>query len=187
MSTTVEIPGGTAKIRELSEMTVRQRRMVQASYMATSYIYAQLPPSVVENATVLKGKEGLDAREKLALMIRGLRVTRTEAEDILSLQDASIVAFLESWDLDMVLPTMDNVQDLPPKLYDALAIITAPLASKLSLGSVDLDPTPGGEDSPFGDSATSRTKSDTQTKTGTSTKKRRNSGANTSTAVSTRG
>ncbi len=191
MSTQVDIPGGTARIRSLDEMTVRQRRMIQATSMTTSHIYAQVPLELLEAAQSESEKltpENLEARTKIARMIAGLRLTREDAEAFLGLQDAAIVAFLASWSLEQTLPTLDTVQDLSPDLYDALAVATAPAAAKLARGTAFGEPTPQGVDSPFGSSKTSNngssTESDIQTPTSRSTGRRAKGGGNIDTEAS---
>ena len=185
MSTQVEIPGGTAMIRDLSDMSVRQRRMVQASFMTTGHIYTRIPQEALEAASK-PGQKSVDAQKKISWMLASLPLTQSEAESLLSLQDASIVAFLESWTLEQKLPTLDNVQDLKPELYDALAVATAGGAAALSLGTVNMEPTPPGVDSPFDESATSNKDSGSRTKKNLKlTKTQQNGGENTVTEHST--
>jgi hypothetical protein len=164
MSTTVQIPGGEATIREVSEMTVRQRRTVQASFMTTTHIYARLPEELLAQ-TSQANEEGLDARQKVSRMLAALPLTQEEAEALLGMQDATIVAFLASWTLPDALPTVATVQDLPPAVYDALAEATKEQGSALVLGTVNAEPTPEGIDSPFDESATSSADSSSQTET----------------------
>src|SRR5665213_2017140 len=127
MSTTIQIPNGVddhgnpkfgeAKIRELSEITVGQRRMVQATFMTVSHLYTRLPREVLEEAAAKKGHEAIEAQKQISWMMATLKTSREDAEALLSQQDAAIVAFLDSWNLTIPLPTMDTVQNLSPDLY----------------------------------------------------------------------
>ena len=184
---TVDVPGGHAQIRELGEMSVRHRHMVQASFMSVAHLYTSLPPELLEK-TVKKGKEGLDARQKANMMILGSGMSEEDAMKFLGQQSSAIVAFLAGWDLNQPLPTMDTVLDLAPDVYDALAVEVAAPAAQLALGTVNLDPVPREVDpaAPFGESETSNGQSSTpEIPTPKSTGKQRKGSESTATAGST--
>ena len=165
MSTVVEIPGGQATIRDVSEMSVKQRRMVQKAMMMVTHIYARVPIEVLEEAAK-EGEEGEVGRRKVALLMATLPIEEQEADALLGQQDASIVAFLDSWTIDRPLPTKETVADLPADLYDALQNAVAAPAARLALGTVNFDPTPnaeGFENTPFDVSGTSSSDSNTPT------------------------
>jgi len=135
---TVEIPGGQAQLREKADIKVRHRRLVEAAAMAAAPLLAKLPEDVAT-------RQALTEAEVLAL-----GVSRQEANAMLELQDATIIAALASWTLDQPVPDMDTVGDLDPELYDALSAATAALGAEITQETFDPpDPgSPGFEESP---------------------------------------
>jgi len=103
---TVDIPGGTAVLREAKDLTVRQRRMAESAIIAAASILVKLPadPSQLTSRTIAE-----------------LGLTQEEADHVYEMQDAAIVAALESWSLPDPVPTLATVGDLKGELYDALA------------------------------------------------------------------
>lgn len=134
MSVTIEIPGGQATFRELLD-TERQRRPLKLAAAAAASAIAKLPDDDAEGSV----------RDRLA----ALPLSVAEAQSLMDLYDATIVAYLQSWTLDRPLPDTDGLLDLPPDLYDALV----EAASKLKAPSeTDFDPTnpraPGADSTP---------------------------------------
>jgi len=122
---TIEIPDGSAELREKPDIKVRHRRLIEAAGVAAMPGLAKLPSTRDE-------LENLDVAKVGSL-------TRTEADSLFTLQDATIIAALASWTLPKPLPTMDTVGDLDPELYDALANATRELGTSVATG-VDFDP-----------------------------------------------
>lgn len=126
MSTTVEIPGGYAVFREPKEMKQRQRRMIETAAMTAAHVIAKLPDSVDPASTRIADIPAL---------------TRDDAEALADLQDATIIALLESWTLPVPLPTLDTLGDLDVATYDALAAASAN-AGAVGNTRVDFQPSP---------------------------------------------
>lgn len=122
---TVNIPGGTAALREKADIKVRHRQLVEAAYIPASTAMMKLPGD-------LKELENFD--------LSASDITRTEAQALFDLQSATIVAALESWTLPGPIPTMDTVGDLDQDVYDALSEATASLATEVVLPD-SFDPT----------------------------------------------
>lgn len=127
MGTTVEIPGGTAVIRTASELRVRHRRVVETAALAAADIVGRLAPEDGAMPTDLSPED---------------------AGKLLVLQDATIVACLESWTLPEPLPTLATVGDLSVEVYDALAKATRESGAEAALRGIDFSPRPIGEESP---------------------------------------
>jgi len=146
----VEIPGGTARLRS-KLVSERQFRIVETAFMAANSAIKKVREAVPESEREDPNALGA-AFEKVSL-------SRQEAAAILDLQDAAIVAFLESWTLPRPLPTMDTVGDLERDLYRALAEATRGLGASAALGHVDFSPQKPGEN-PTGSSESSGTPSE---------------------------
>ncbi len=133
---TVDIPGGTAELREKLDMKVRHRRLVESAALAAASAVAKLPG---------------DREELEALDMSKLDLTKDEADGLFALQDATIIATLASWTLPDALPTVGTVQDLDQELYDALAAATSDIGTSIATG-IDFDPSspadPGFEGTP---------------------------------------
>lgn len=111
MSTTHDIPGGTATFREQSELSERQKRAVMraSTLMPSDAITA---PAIAVDGEVVDG----DAQSVSVRELSG-----AELDGMWSFADQFILAYLESWTLDRPLPkTDDDLLDLPGDLYDAL-------------------------------------------------------------------
>ena len=127
MGTEVAIPGGTAVVRAPSELRVRHRRVVESAALAAAALIQRLEPGTDE----LPGD-----------------LSAEEAGKLLTLQDATIVASLESWTLPDPLPTLETVGDLPVGVYDALAEATRRTGAELALRGTDFSARPIKEESP---------------------------------------
>jgi hypothetical protein len=117
---TVDIPGGTATLREKPDVKVRHRRLVEAAAIEAAPVLAKLPG---DEAT----REAMTETEVLAL-----GVSRKEVHSLFELQDATIVALLASWSLPGELPDMDTIGDLDPELYDALSKASGGLGADIT-------------------------------------------------------
>lgn len=126
---TVEIPGGTATFRE-KLTTERQRRPIKRAAFAASSAIAKLPTERPEDGSI---------QELLAT----LPLSASEADSLLSLYDATILAFLESWTLPRPLPQSDDdLLDLESELYDALQDAASKLQSPEATADTDFSPVP---------------------------------------------
>ncbi len=113
---TVDIPGGTAVLREKQDIKVRQRQLVEAAYIPASAAMAKLPGNIEELKDFDLSKSD---------------ITISEAQTLFDLQSATIVAALASWTLDAPLPTMETVGDLDQDVYDELGAATASLGNEI--------------------------------------------------------
>jgi hypothetical protein len=109
MSITVDIPGGTAVLRE--KLKVRERRVIEAAGLGASGAIAKMPTSVLDGSV-----------DPTTVRMDAVAFTADEAGSVLAVQDAAIVAYLESWTLPDPLPTMETIGDMETDVYDALAI-----------------------------------------------------------------
>jgi len=164
MSHTIDVPGGQATLRDVEDLTVRQRRVVQAGSFMTARRIARMPRETLEMVQQAQDSGDFeptaDNEARVAGLLELLPGTADEAIEMMATQDAAIVVFLESWTLERALPTSAAmVGDLPGGLYDVLAEGVAPLVSAVTRGpSVDFDPvpnTPENATAPFVESATS--------------------------------
>lgn len=137
---TVSIPGGTATVRDVDDMTERQRRLIRTAIFAAA-------------ADALG--DTLDVNGAAPEQVQ-VHVTGELGERMFAMRDARIVAAVAEWTLDRPLPTLDTVQDLPGGVYDALDRETTGLTAAVSTDfSADPDPqspTPPstGSDGPLG-------------------------------------
>jgi hypothetical protein len=109
----VEIPGGSATIRDREDILTRHRTLLRATAFVAASAIAKIPRKPGEKPGD-PDEVDWDNADKVGL-------TYTDTAAIMALEDAAIVALLESWTLPAPLPTLDTVQDLAPKLYDALS------------------------------------------------------------------
>ena len=108
---TVEIPGGNAQLREKHEIKVRHRRLIEAASVGAAVALSKLPT---------------DQDELETATLTDLKLTKDEAGSLFELQDATIVAALDSWTRPEAIPTLATVGDLDPEVYDAQAYTLAP-------------------------------------------------------------
>lgn len=117
----VEIPGGTASLRERHELRMRQRRLIEAAGIVALPALRKLPEEV---------KEG--KKDAATIAAAQVELTREEIQSLFDLQNATIVATLASWTLDLEVPTIDTVEDLNPELYEALSNATKKLGREVA-------------------------------------------------------
>ncbi|QAY16126.1 hypothetical protein SEA_SONALI_13 [Arthrobacter phage Sonali] len=119
MSYTVEIPGGTAELLEPEELTPRRQRAVQVIALQSGPLMKKM-----EAAGSMKLPDGTVKESKDATLddLPEVELTEREATLFFKIQDATIYAHLQSWTLDIARPqTIDEVQDIPGPVYDALS------------------------------------------------------------------
>ncbi len=144
MSKVIEIPGGTATLRERPEVRTRHQQLVEAASIAASSALAKVPsglPEGTDDASVAARTEAL----------AGVNFTMEEGLSLMQLKNAVIVALLESWTLPGPVPTMATIGDVDPEVYAALEKETNALgAANEALASVNFEPTPKPDpESPF--------------------------------------
>lgn len=127
--TTVDIPGGTATFRD-KLTTERHRRPIKRAAFRAAGAISKLPQERPDEGGI---------KELLA----ALPLTRDEADSLLDLYDATILAFLESWTLDRPLPTCeDDLLDLDSEVYDALQDAASKLQTPDAVADTDFSPVP---------------------------------------------
>lgn len=147
MSTIVKLPGGaTATLRDPASLKVRQRRIIEVAGLSAANIISRIPQESAGGSP-----------DEIEGAIGSLELSRADSTALMDLQDATIVAFLESWTLPQPLPTMDTVGDMDLDVYDALAQATKELGAPLAAGTVDFSPKPMTVDSPTVPSSSSDT------------------------------
>lgn len=135
----VQIPGGTALLREKGDLKQGHRRLIETAALAAGDVLHRLgenPP-----------------KEQLAAM----RLSWEDSEAVLRLQDATILAVLDSWSLADPVPTMATLGEMDTDLYDALAQATKSLGAEVAK-ETDFSFSPD-HSSPTGGSAPSNTPS----------------------------
>lgn len=130
----IELPGGCADLRPVSDITERMRRPIKRlSAKLTSYPAFMDAVQGAQQATG-GGKSELTESEKLAIA-----ASMGEAFDVLEeLQDALVVAVTRGWSWDAPV-TPDGVLDLPGPALDALRQAVAPYQRALN---PNFEPTP---------------------------------------------
>ena len=157
---TVEIPGGTAVLREREDVKVRHRRLIEsATVPAMPALVKVSPDPCVKCKGSGKAAKGRDCPvcggSGTVAKADPEQLTAQEANDLFALQDATIVALLVSWTLPDDIPTLGTVGDMDPVIYDALAEATRTVgASVAAADSFDETPDDGSPTVPSADSAT---------------------------------
>lgn len=120
--------GGWVSVKKPSEITNRERKLLQRHGLPLYALRGKLKEKGVTDEQL-----EADAIEAVAgnLDASDLEVASTA-------QAAYIVAYTKAWSLDLDLPTMDTVDDLPAPIFDVIAKATAQLGD----GTVDTEPNP---------------------------------------------
>ena len=114
---TVPIPGGTAQLRERSELRGRDENLIKAASMAAAKAVAKVAGI---DDTPKEGETKEEATARAEAEAEAVDLTWQESLSLLELRQAVMVAVLEHWTLDKPLPTMATIGDLPAELYNAL-------------------------------------------------------------------
>lgn len=189
MSTIVEIPGGTAVLRDPSEVTARHSRPYRKIVLSLGLgRFAEIIEADTVRAVMSADIEN-DAAA-IAKLSDEMNLTEDEAEKLERLSDALIVKWLASWSLPQPIPTtIDEVLDMPDKLRDALAghIGKAEAANMEEESRFNVGPAVEDPDSPTGASVALRPprRPTDRSTSKTSTRKRAAGSKNTSTARGT--
>ena len=147
---TVEIPGGSATIREAHEIRVRDEQLMQGAAVAAAPAIKKI------QATGKDPSEDADWATEAGLSL-------DEWLHLNDLNNAAIVAMLAGWTLERPVPqSVDDVKELPAELGKALGTATIKDALQV-LNGVDFDPSdpskPGFEQTPTEPSAGSAPRS----------------------------
>lgn len=120
MTSTLTVPGGMVELRD--KPTVGGRELIQETlFDMIATLRRKMPDVEVERLSDLQD----------------LPLEKIDGEFIRSsnqLQRAGVVAFVKSWSFRDPLPTMANVGDMDPDVYDALAKITSPMIASAVQG-----------------------------------------------------
>jgi hypothetical protein len=131
-----DLPDGQwAMIRDREEITRKGKRSILV-------IASQL-------ASILPQIQGATDETDMA----DLPLTEAQADAMMRLSEASVVALLAEWSLPDPLPTLDTVGDMPATLFEALEQATAKDAAVVAATSLDM--APGGGADPKGSSGDS--------------------------------
>jgi hypothetical protein len=149
---TVEIPGGMAKIKDPQDLRGRDTKLIKASALAAQSVLAKIP----EEARPKPGEDKKVAADRMQEYINKhpIDMTREEGMRMLEMKEAVMVAYLASWTLDIPLPTLETIGDLPDDLYQALDDITGGDAINAAVSTIDFDVNPD-KTSPTGPSRSS--------------------------------
>jgi hypothetical protein len=151
MTTSVDIPGGYAILREQHELRGRDRMLIKAAAMAAAPAIEKMPDTVREGQKDDETPE--QAQTRMASEVGALQLTWQESMALLELRQATMVACLKEWSLNLPLPTMDTIGDLDADLYDALDEAIGGVSSAIA-AATDFEPQPG-QENPTGNSKSS--------------------------------
>lgn len=146
---TVEIPGGVARFRDRSEIRGRDSKLVKAATLAAANVLAKLP----EEATIKPGETEQEAANRLQEVLKDMKLelTMAEAQKLLDLKETIVIAYLASWTLELPLPTLETIGDLPENIYDALDAAVGGEVVNVATSGVNFDVNPD-QNSPTGPS-----------------------------------
>src|ERR1019366_5494029 len=153
MSTTVDIPGGTAVFLERGqdEIPGRAMKLIRAATVAAMSELSDFPQLL---EPPVEGETTEARTERLRPFLEGIRLSTNQAMAWDNMREAAAVALLKSWTLDRPLPTLATIGDLPEELYDTL--LEAVGGFSAAEVKTNFAPTGPGE-SPTGDSGSSDT------------------------------
>lgn len=149
---TIEIPGGTARIKEQKDLRGRDTKLIKAASLAASNVLSKIPDDIRPKPD--EDKQVAGERMQNYLKEHPLEVNAAEAMKVLDLRESVMVAYLASWTLELPLPTMETVGDLPDDIYQALDDAVGGDALNAASSSVNFDVNPD-QKSPTGPSRSS--------------------------------
>ncbi len=135
--TRIDLPGdGWADIKDPDDLTNRERKLLRRHGMAS------LHPPRQDGRLRCQGRPGTIGRSvddipRGDASGSGRSLTADDLDLLDDAQSAFIVVFTAAWSLDLPLPTMDTVDDLPGPIWDVLAKATAALGDGTLDTSVD--------------------------------------------------
>jgi hypothetical protein len=125
MTTTVEIPGGTATLRAPEDLTARHTRPLKSVMLALGP--ERFAEAASSDAVKAAQAAGNNPAAGMAL-IAELDLTEDEASLLEKVNDAIVWKWLANWTIPRPLPTsIDEILDWPDTLRDALVEATAPV------------------------------------------------------------
>ena len=156
MSTTFDIPGGTATFRDPDALTERGRRLMLTAIMPLQSMASKIPDRLRKLAEG-KGPEAEAAQAEIERLANAVSITRQEAAASMEVRDAAIIALLQNWPLEDPLPTLDNLLDLDGPLFRALEDAATPFVQDVLKAARPTNFEPGEKvaGSPFGGSSRS--------------------------------
>jgi hypothetical protein len=148
----IEVPGGLAKIKEQKDLRGRDTKLIKAYALAAQSVLLKIP----EEARPKPGESKEDAGKRMQehLETHPVQMSGDEGMRMLDMKEAIMVAYLASWTLEIPLPTMETIGDLPDEIYQALDDAVGGDAIKVAVASVDFDVNPD-QSSPTGPSKSS--------------------------------
>lgn len=142
---TVDIPGGTAVLRDRSELTVRQKRAIEKALI---HIAPALPKMMEIKQRADAAMSGEDGQERAGVQEQDAQsqpaLSDEEIDNSYALQNATIIAYLHSWSLPDPIPA--DIEDMPADVYEALAGHCAGLQEEPS----GFEPSPEPDERPTG-------------------------------------
>ena len=143
MGRKVDLPGGGwANIKDPEELTNRDRKLLRRHAFGAVELGDKL-----RGLGVKPGTKPQDIPDDLAEQV-AKAITPDDWDTLSDSQGAFIVAYTAEWSLDRPLPTMDDVDDLPGPIFDALAVATADLGDGSLEVTVDDQQDPGSPTGP---------------------------------------
>lgn len=149
----VPIPGGTAFLKDKDELRGRDSKLIKAAVLSAQGALRQLG----DEATIKKGetKEQAGKRLEKYLEEHPLNLSEEDAFKMMTLKEATVVAYLDHWTLDIPVPrTTKELGDLPGPIYDALDEAVGGDLLDATSNVVDTDVNPD-KSSPTGPSSSS--------------------------------
>lgn len=152
---TIEIPGGIAKIKDRSELRGRDSKLIKAAALAAQDVLARVP----DEARPKPGESEKDAAKRMDEYLRKhpIKMTADEGMRLLDMKEAVMVSYLASWTLDLELPTIETIGDLPDDVYQALDAATGGevINTAVSSANFDVNPDPSSPTGPSSSSSSS--------------------------------
>lgn len=140
MSRIIEIPGGSATLRAPEDVKQKARRRLEMASVKASPIFRKIN----ETRERLEQESGKKV-DPATITIAELDLSEAEYDALYEVQTATILAYLESWTLERLLPKdADDLGELPSGLFDALRTATAGDGAD-AVAPVDFSPNPDPE------------------------------------------
>lgn len=112
----VEIPGGMATLKD--KVDIRGRQALDRTL-----------PGAVKASRKLKAANDAGVELSESTPVSRVDLTESEIEGLQRFEAAGVLAFLKNWSLDLTVPrTIDEVMEMDPDVYGAIAKVTSPLA-----------------------------------------------------------
>jgi len=161
----VEIPGGTASLREpgVDPIPGNTKKVMGSAYGSLGSLFPDDPDLFT---TLRTGETAEQRQESVEAKMKDKALTPAQVAGLITVREATVVGLLKSWTLDLPLPTLDTIGgDDYAEVYDALLesvseadvaeIAGEPNFATAPLGTLGTD----GEEVPFLDSESSTTNS----------------------------